>query len=85
MPTGPAAEPTQGSFAWYAKKMREHGGATGVASSIYDIESAETQLRRLYGQEKLNTMTRAAEAVDSGAAATLLERWVTTTTAAAKA
>ena len=62
--TGPAAEPTQGSFAWYAKKMQEHGGATGVASSIYDIESADTQLRRLYGQEKLNTMTRAAEAVD---------------------
>lgn len=62
--TGPAAEPIQGSYAWYARKMEEYGGATGVAASIYDIESADTSLRRLFGQAKLDTMTGVAPAKD---------------------
>ena len=33
------------------------GGATGIANSVTDIESSETQLRRLYGQEALDKMT----------------------------
>lgn len=62
--TGPAAEPVQGTYAWFAQKMQEYGGATGVASSIVDVESADTQLRRLFGQEKLDAATGVAAAED---------------------
>jgi len=49
--------PTPGSTADWMERMVAAGGATGIAHSVTDIDSAETQMRRLFGQEALDKMT----------------------------
>lgn len=46
--------PEPGSYAEWAQEAERYGGVTGVRESIFDREGAETQLRRLFGQEELN-------------------------------
>jgi len=38
----------------WVDRMVAAGGATGITHSIVDVESAETQMRRLFGQDLLN-------------------------------
>lgn len=58
----PAARP--GSYAAWAEEAARYGGVTGVRESVADIEGAETQIRRLFGQSELDRATRANEASD---------------------
>lgn len=50
--TAPPVAP--GSLGEWMDRMKAAGGATGITHSIVDVESAETQLRRLFGQAVLN-------------------------------
>ena len=49
-----APVPEEGSINWFKNLMIASGGATGISHSINDMESAETEMRRLYGQEELD-------------------------------
>lgn len=50
--TAPPVAPD--SLGEWMDRMKAAGGATGITHSIVDVESAETQLRRLFGQAVLN-------------------------------
>lgn len=52
-----APAPVAGSSADWMQRMVAAGGATGIAHSVTDVEAAETQLRRLFGQEAVDKMT----------------------------
>lgn len=50
--TAPPVEPD--SMGEWMDRMKAAGGATGITHSIVDVESAETQMRRLFGQAVLD-------------------------------
>ena len=52
-----APAPVAGSSADWMQRMVAAGGATGIAHSVTDVEAAETQMRRLFGQKALDEMT----------------------------
>lgn len=49
-----APTPAPNSMGEWVDRMVAAGGATGITHSIVDVESAETQMRRLFGQGLLN-------------------------------
>lgn len=49
-----APPPAPDSMGEWMDRMVAAGGATGITHSIVDVESAETQMRRLFGQDLLN-------------------------------
>lgn len=62
--TGAASAPAAGSYAAWAEEMQAYGGATGVRESAADIDEAETQIRRLFGQELIEKTTSPNKAHD---------------------
>jgi hypothetical protein len=50
--TAPPVQPD--SMGEWMDRMKAAGGATGITHSIVDVESAETQMRRLFGQAVLD-------------------------------
>lgn len=61
---GAPTPPAPGSYAAWADEMIKYGGATGVRESVADIDDAETQIRRLFGQSEMTRTTHVNEASD---------------------
>lgn len=62
--SGAAPTPDAGSYAEWSDEMQKYGGATGVRDSVADIDEAETQIRRLFGQELIEKTTSPNKAHD---------------------
>ena len=56
--------PEPGSYAEWADEAARYGGVTGVRQSIADIDDAETQIRRLFGQREITRTNSSREASD---------------------
>ena len=61
---GAVPAPVAGSYAAWAEEMQAYGGSTGVRESAADIDEAETQIRRLFGQELIEKTTSPNKASD---------------------
>lgn len=61
---GAAPAPAPDSYAHWADEMQAYGGATGVSQSANDIDSIETTVRRLFGQELVEKTTSPNKASD---------------------
>lgn len=62
--SGAAPAPAADSYAHWADEMQAYGGATGVSQSANDIDSIETTVRRLFGQELIEKTTSPNKAHD---------------------
>lgn len=58
----PAPTPAAGSIGWWFEAAVAAGGVTGVRESFADLDSAETQVRRMWGASALAVPLKANEA-----------------------
>lgn len=61
---GTRPSPKPGSYAAWAEEATRYGGVTGVRDSVVDIDGAETQIRRLFGQAEVARIPRPNETHD---------------------